>query len=62
MKVATKPKLFPCSEVIGWIIPREDVTTMILENTAKQGYVAYSSAHVSMAYHLPPTQIYLMES
>ena len=30
MKVATRPKLFPCSEVIGWILPREDVTMMIL--------------------------------
>ena len=35
MKVATRPKLFPCSEVIGWILPRADVTTMILKNTAK---------------------------
>ena len=35
MKVATRPELFPCSEVIGWILPREDVTTMILANTAK---------------------------
>ena len=35
MKVATRPKLFPCSEVIGLILPRVDVTKMILENTAK---------------------------
>ena len=35
MKVDTRPKLFPCSEVIGWILPRADVTMMILENTAK---------------------------
>ena len=35
MKVATKPKLFPCSEVIGWILPREDVKGTILENTKK---------------------------
>ena len=62
MKVATIPELFPCSEVIGWILPRADVTTMILENTAKQGYVAYNPAYVSMAYHLPPAQIYLTES
>ena len=59
LKVATRPKLFPCSEVIGWILPREDVTTAILENTAKQGYAAYSPAYVSMAYHLPPAHIYL---
>ena len=35
MKVATRPELFPCFEVISWILPREDVTTMILENNAK---------------------------
>ena len=29
MRVATRPELFPCSEVIGWILPRADVTTMI---------------------------------
>ena len=61
MKVATRPELFPCSEVIGWILPKADVTTMILENTSKQGYAAYSHAYVSMAYHLPPAQIYLTE-
>ena len=32
MRVATRPKLFPCSELIGWILPRADVTTMILAN------------------------------
>ena len=62
MKVATRLELSPCSEVIGWILPRANVTMMILENTAKQGYAAYSPAYVSMAYHLPPTQIYLTES
>ena len=35
MKIATRPKLFPCSEVIGWIFPSADVTTMILENVDK---------------------------
>ena len=35
MKVATRTELFPCSEVINWILPRADVTTMILENTTK---------------------------
>ena len=62
MKVATRPELFPCSEVIGRILPRADVMTMILENTAKQGYAAYSLAYVSMAYHLPSPQVYLTES
>ena len=62
MKVATRPKLFPCSKVIGWILPRADVTTMILENTAKQGYATYSPAYVSMAYHLPSPQVYITKN
>ena len=62
MKVAMRPELFPCSELIGWILHREDVTTMILENTAKKGYAAYSPAYVSIAYHLPPAQIYFSKS
>ena len=62
MKVATRPELFPCSEVIGWIPPRIDVTTMILENTNKQGYATYNPAYVTMAYHLPLAHFYLIES
>ena len=62
MKVATRPELFPYSELIGWIIPRADVMRMILENTAKQGYATCSPAYVSMAYHPPSPYVYLMES
>ena len=61
MKVATRPELFPCSKVISWILPKADVTTMILANTAKHGYAAYSPTYVSLAYHLPPAQVYLDE-
>ena len=32
MRIATRPELFPCAEVIGWILSQEDVTTMILED------------------------------
>ena len=35
MRVATRPELFLCSEVIRWILPRVDVTTMILANVEK---------------------------
>ena len=35
MKIATRPELFPCSEVIGWILPWADVNTMIVENFNK---------------------------
>ena len=59
MRVATRPELFPCSEVIELILPRADVTTMILANVDKQGYAAYSPGYVSLAYHLPEAQVYL---
>ena len=57
MKVATRPELFPCSEVIGWILPREYVTQIILGNTAKKGYATYSPTYVSMSYHLPSLRV-----
>ena len=34
---------------------------MILANTAKQGYAAYSPRYVSLAYHLPEARVYLTE-
>ena len=61
MNIAMRPELFPCSEVIGWILPRADVTTMILENVDKQGYAAYSPGYVALAYHFPEAQTYLTE-
>ena len=53
MKVDTKPDIFPCLEVIDWILPQTDVTRMILENIEKQGYAAYKPTYMSMEYHLP---------
>ena len=38
------------------------MTTMILANTAKKGYVAYNPGYVSLAYHLPPAQVYLTKN
>ena len=61
MKVATRPDLFPCSEVIGWILPWAYVTTIILENVERQGYVAFSPGYVALAYHLPEAQVFLSD-
>ena len=55
MKIATRPEMFPCLEVISWILPKADVATMILANAPKQGYAAYSPGYVSLAYHLHPS-------
>ena len=53
MRVATIPEIFPCSKVIGWVLPRADVTTMILANVDKHGYAAYNPGYISLDYHLP---------
>ena len=59
MKVSTRPELFTCSEVIGWILPKADITKMILSNVAGQVFAAYSLAYVSQACKLPTAQNYL---
>ena len=35
MKIAMRPELSPCLEAIGWILPRQNVTTILLENVDK---------------------------
>ena len=59
MKVSTRPELFPCAKVIGWILPKADVTKMILSNVEGLGFAAYSPAYVAQAYKLPTPQTYL---
>ena len=61
MKVATRPELFPCSEVIGWILPRADLSTMILKDVNEQGYAGYSPGYVSLSYHLPEAQVFISD-
>ena len=61
MKVATRPELFPCPEVIGWILPRVDVSTMILKDVNDQGYAAYSPGYVALAYHLPEPEVFVSD-
>ena len=53
MKVATRPELFPCAEVIGWILLKANLTKTILSNTEGQGYAAYSPTYVAQACKLP---------
>ena len=61
MKVSTRPQLFPCSEVIGQILPHVNTTTMIIGNAEGQGYTAFSPGYVALAYHLPEPQVFLSD-
>ena len=62
MKVATRPELFPCSEVIGWILPHVNTRSMIIGNVEGQGFAAFSPRYVAFAYHLPEPQIFLFDA
>ena len=59
MKMSTRPELFPCAEVIDWILPRVDITMMILSNINGQGFSSYNPTYVDQACELPTPQIYL---
>ena len=59
MKASTHPELFPCSEVIGWILPKAYVFKMILADVKGQGFAAYSLAYLAQACNFPESQIYL---
>ena len=62
MKVATGTELFPCSEVIGWILPHANTSSMIIGNVEGHGYAAFSPGYVALAYHLPEPQIFLSDA
>ena len=61
MKVATSPELFPCSEVMRWILPHKNNNTMLIGNVEDQGYAAFSPGYVALAYHLPESQVFLSD-
>ena len=53
MKASTQPKLFPCAEVIDWILLKADITKMILSNVDGKGFVAYNSTYVAQSCRMP---------
>ena len=59
MKVSTRLELFPCAEVIDWIIPRANITKMILSITDGKGFSVYILTYVSQACKLSTPHIYI---
>ena len=47
MKVAPQPEMFRSTKVIGWILPKADVTKIIFSNTEGKCYAAYIPAYVA---------------
>ena len=52
-KVATRPEILPCAEVIGWILPRVDATMMIMNDVENKAFASFAPAFISIAYSLP---------
>ena len=52
-KVATRPEILLCAEVIGWILPRIDTTEMIINDEENTGVASFAPAFIPAAYNLP---------
>ena len=52
-KVATRPKIIPCVEVIGWIFPRIDTMGMIMYDVENKAFTSFMPAFVLASYSLP---------
>ena len=56
-KVSTRPGLFPCPEVIGWILYKDDARGMIMYNVEDKGFSSFTLAFIAKAYSLPPLEV-----
>ena len=56
-KVSTRPNLFPCSEVIGWVLSKADVKGMILYNIEDKGYASFTPAFIAKGYNFPTSEV-----
>ena len=48
-KVSTRPNIFPCLEVIGWILSKVDATGMIMHNMEDKGFASFTPAFIAKA-------------
>ena len=59
-KVATRPRIIPCAEVIGWILPRIDTTGMIMNDVENKSFTYFAPAFISTTYILPKKETNLI--
>ena len=55
-KESMHPELFLCAEVIGWILPLIDSTTMIISNTEGKVFASFTLEYITKSYKLPTPQ------
>ena len=56
-KIANKPEIFPCAEVIGWILPKINMVGMIINDEEGKLVASFAPAFISKAYSLPEVEI-----
>ena len=55
------PKILPCAEVIGWILPRTDPTTMIISNQEGKSFASFTPAYITKACKFPTPHVMMMD-
>ena len=58
-KVSTRPDLFPCSEVIGWILSKVDAKGMIMYDIEDKGFSSFTPTFIAKAYGFPNSEVHM---
>ena len=56
-KIATRSKIFPCVEVIGWLFPKIDTVGMMINDEKGQPMASFALDFISAAYSLPEKEV-----
>ena len=56
-KITTRPKVFPCAEVIGWILPKIETVGMIINDEEGNSIASFAPTFISKAYSLIEVEI-----
>ena len=56
-KIATRLDIFPCAEIIGWMLPKIDPVGMIINDEEGKLVASFMPTFISVAYSLPEKEI-----
>ena len=56
-KIATRLEVFPCVEVIGWLLSKIETVGMIINDEGGNPLASFAPAFISKAYSLPEGEI-----
>ena len=56
-KISTRPNIFPCAEIIGWMLPKIDIVGMIINGVDGNLVASFAPAFISATYSLPKKEI-----